>query len=205
MEFTGNHTDNKINPFKGWLANLSITSSIRQVIPNDAILSVGDASGFNFRELYNKANENKFQLKVNMLAAWYFPIIKNIVAKIQYQGGYIDNKTLFRNELFQIGGFHSLRGFDENGFFATQYHIASMEVHFELGGNNYFYLFNDDALVVTKFQEFYKKDFPISFGLGISLENKTGIFNIAFAVGKHYKSPFEFRNTKIHFGYAAYF
>jgi len=55
-----------------------------------------------------------------------------------------------RPELWQY--LRSLRGFDENGFYMNQYHIAGFEVYFEFGKDDYFYLFNDDALVWTEFQ-----------------------------------------------------
>jgi len=42
-------------------------------------------------------------------------------------------------------------------------------------------------------------------GVGLRLDNKTGVFNIALGIGKHYQGQFQFWNGRIHFGYAAYF
>jgi len=205
LTYAADYTDYKLNPHRGWAAGITATGADRTVIPNDAVLELGNLSGYDYQRLYDEANAEKYQFRFQASAAWYFPIMKNIIAKINYQGGYIYGKNLFQNELFQIGGFRSLRGFDENSFYANQYHIASFEVHFEFGKNDYFYLFNDDALVWTEFQDYAQKDYPLSLGVGLSLENKTGVFNIALGIGKHYQGQFQFRNAKIHFGYAAYF
>lgn len=205
LTYATDFTDYKLNPHRGWSADITATGAIRTIIPNDAILELGNSSGYDYQQLYDQANAEKYQFRFLASASWYCPVIRNIIVKINYQGGYIYGKSLFQNELFQIGGFRSLRGFDENSFYANQYHIASIEAHFEFGKNNYFYVFNDDALVWTEFQDYSKKDYPISLGVGLSLENKTGVFNIAIGVGKHYQGQFQFRNAKIHFGYAAYF
>lgn len=205
MALSWNRTDYKMNPRKGWTATFSVLGNIRTVIPNDAILSIEDTTGFDYKQLFSEANKKKQQLRLNAIVTGYLPIYKTIVGMLGYQGGWIYGNNLFQNELFRLGGFHSLRGFDENGFFANQYHIASIEIHFNFGPNSYFYLFNDDAFVETSFQGYKRKDYPVSFGAGISLENKTGIFNIAIGLGKHSGDIFEFRKARVHFGYAAYF
>ncbi|HET8572368.1 MAG TPA: BamA/TamA family outer membrane protein [Edaphocola sp.] len=205
MTYATDFTDYKLNPHRGWSAEITVTGAVRTVIPNDAILEMGNFSRYDYQQLYDQANVEKYQFRFMGAAAWYCPVTRSIIAKAGYQGGYIYGKNLFQNELFQIGGFHSLRGFDENSLYASQYHIASFEIHFEFGKNDFFYVFNDDAMVWTRFQDYQKKDYPLSLGAGLSLENKTGVFNIALGVGKHYQGQFQLRNAKIHFGYAAYF
>jgi len=205
IAFQLNRTDYRLNPRKGWQAYISASGLIRKIIPNDAILSINDGSGFDYSQLYTEANTDKYQYRLLANAAYYIPLLKNIVGKISYQGGYISGQSLFQNELYQIGGFKTLRGFDEAGIYASQYHIGTLEIHFLFSRNAYFYLFNDNAYTETRFTGLYKRDYPVSLGTGVTLENKSGIFNIALGLGKHSGEIFRFRQAKIHFGYVAYF
>jgi hypothetical protein len=43
------------------------------------------------------------------------------------------------------------------------------------------------------------------FGIGTSLETKSGIFSLAYALGQSFQEPLQVRRSKIHFGYVAYF
>lgn len=200
-----NRTDNIFNPQKGILANITFLANVRKIISNDAVLSLEHSSGADIKSLYQKANDNPYQFQIHALGAWYFPIYRMLSGKAAYQGGYFFGKELFQNELFQVGGFQSLRGFDENGFYVNHYQIATLELHFNIGGNSYFYAFSDNAFLESKYSDFYQKYYPISLGVGAHLDNNAGIFKIALGVGKHSGQPFGFRNAKVHFGYAAYF
>jgi hypothetical protein len=42
-------------------------------------------------------------------------------------------------------------------------------------------------------------------GLGISLETKAGQFNLAYAAGKNRDLPFNFQESKLHFGFVSLF
>lgn len=198
-------TDYRLNPRKGFDITFSATGLVRNVRKNDAITSLDDGSGFNYASLYDTVKQNVYQLKIAAEGNYYIPLWKNIIAKLSYHGGYLSGDNLFQNELFQLGGFRLLRGFDEQSLYVNQYHVATAELHLLLDQNSYFYIFNDDGYTTTRFQNVKKTDVPIGIGAGITLETKTGIFSVAFAVGKHKDAPFQFRQTKIHFGYVAYF
>jgi hypothetical protein len=43
------------------------------------------------------------------------------------------------------------------------------------------------------------------FGLGTTLETKSGLFTISYALGRSDQNTVQFRQSKIHFGYVAYF
>lgn len=205
IEFLMDRTDYKLNPRRGWQGKVSGSGLLREVKKNDAITSISDGSGFDYESLYDTLNNQKYQYRLAASGAYYQPLAKSLVLKVGYNGGYLSGSRLFMNELYQIGGFKLLRGFDEQSIYANQYHVATLELRVLLGGNSYFYLFNDDAYVLTKFGTINRNDYPISLGTGITLENKSGIFNIAIGLGKHSGETFQFRQTKIHFGYIAYF
>lgn len=200
-----NRTDYKKNPKKGLVFFSEVTGLKRNIIENDAITSLIDGSGFDFSSLYHSVLEQKYQYRLKGNLAYYFPISKQVVFKLNYNGGYMAGGTLFQNELFQLGGFQLLRGFDEQSIFANQYHIGTAELRFLLNVNSYFYAFSDNAYVFKEYSTVKMKEIPISFGAGLALENKTGIFNIALGLGKMNGEKFEFRRARVHFGYLIYF
>lgn len=205
VEYLFSRTNYRLNPRKGFEGKASAVGLLRTVRKNDAILSLDDGSGFDYATLYDTVQQRTYQYRLSAQAAYYLSLWKNVVLKIAYSGGYISGKNLFLNEMFQIGGFKLLRGFDEQSLYVNQYHVGTVELRLLLNENSYFYIFSDDAYTQTHYGNINRDDVPIGLGAGISLETKGGIFSIAFAVGKHEGDPLQFRQTKIHFGYVAYF
>lgn len=205
LSFETERTDYKFNPHQGWRAAIQTVLAKQKVLKNDAILSLHEAGGYDYNQLYEKANEAPWQYRIEGSVACFIPLFKHITTKVAYQGAFIQSQPLFQNQLYQIGGFRTLRGFDEFLFYANQYHIATFELRFLIGRNDYFYLFNDNGWVQTKFADFNQTDVPIGIGVGANLQTTAGLFNLAIGLGKHYHRPFEFNHTKIHFGYAAFF
>ena len=112
---------------------------------------------------------------------------------------------MFRNELFQIGGYRLLRGFDEESIFASQYVVATFEYRYLIGQNSYLFAFSDGAWARNKSQFSNVSNTFIGAGFGISFETKAGLFNISFATGKRDDIPMNLRQAKIHFGYVNFF
>jgi len=205
VEYFFSKTDYRLNPRKGFEAKAAVAGMQRSIRTNDAITGLDDGSGFDYASLYDTLQMKSYQYRLSAEAAWYKPLWKTVILKLAYHGGYVSGNNLFLNELFQIGGFKLLRGFDEQSLYVNQYHVATIELRLLLNRNSYFYIFNDDGYTITQYNSIYRKDIPIGLGAGITLETKTGIFSIAFALGKHDGEAMQFRQTKIHFGYVAYF
>lgn len=205
VEFYMDRTDYKLNPHRGWQAKVSGSGLLRNVKPNDAITGISDGSGFDYSKLYDTLNTDKYQYRINGAVNYYISPFRNMVIMAGYSGGYISGSNLFLNELFQLGGFKLLRGFDEQSIYANQYHVGTLELRLLLNRNSYFYIFSDNAFTEARYAGVYREDYPVSFGGGITLENKSGIFNVALGLGKHSGEGFQFKQAKIHFGYTAYF
>lgn len=204
-EFYTDKTDFRLNPQRGWQAKIGATGLLRNIRPNNAIVGLTDGSGFNYQSLYDTINNNKYQYRITGGANYFISVVKNMVIKIGYNGGLISGSNLFLNELFQIGGFKLLRGFDEQSLFASHYHIGTAELRFILGTESYFYLFSDNAYIERNYIAGKYNNTPISFGGGITLQNKSGLFNIALGLGKLKNTAIQFNQTRVHFGYAAFF
>jgi outer membrane protein assembly factor BamA len=205
FEWQSNHTDYRLNPHKGWQSKMGATALQRKVLPNDGVTGIKDASGFDFSKLYDTLQKQTFQYFLNTELAAYLPLGRSVTLKFGYNGALIVAPRLFQNELFQIGGFKALRGFDEQSIFANQYHIFTTELRLILSQNSYAYLFSDNAWVQTKFNTYDRSGMYNGFGLGTTLETKTGLFSIALAFGRSDFIPLRFRESKISFGYVALF
>ena len=116
----------------------------------------------------------------------------------------IDEEDSFsENELYRIGGFGSVRGFNEESIIANLYGIGSMEYRFLPNNDFYISLFGDYAFIDNKRLDINTSF--VSFGTGLSFLTKIGIFNLSYAVGKTENTPFDFKESKIHFGILSQF
>jgi outer membrane protein assembly factor BamA len=125
-------------------------------------------------------------------------------AYMNLSAGMMDNKNLFGNDLYRLGGLRSIRGFNENFFFATNYVYFNFEPRFYFDTYSYFLIFADLARLENSVQGF-TTDFPVSTGMGFSLETGSGIFNFVYALGKSNAQVFALNLSKIHFGYTGRF
>jgi hemolysin activation/secretion protein len=142
-------------------------------------------------------------LKLN--AARYFKTGKQTTFKAAFNGGWVQSPRIFRNELYQLGGFRMLRGFDEESIYASAYAVITAEYRLLIGLNSFLYAFTDGALVRNNSQFANNSNSFFGTGLGLAFETKAGIFNVAFAAGKRNDLPFNLRQSKIHFGYVNFF
>lgn len=199
--------DYKQNPRKGYQIHFNIGLSLRNLIKNNTIESTYDpVKEKNFGYLYDsiKLKNQKYLFSGDL--KYFLSMGKRTVLAFIYHGGStFSNSTLYKNELFQIGGYNILRGFDEGSLFVSQYHIGTLEPRYIFSGNSYFFLLCDFGYYRSRFADQYLDTYPISAGLGMAFETKSGIFNISYAVGKSKFQQFEFKNSKIHFGYVSVF
>lgn len=205
LELQSQHTDYRLNPHKGWQLRMGVATFQRKILPNAAIGALTDASGFDYNSLYDTLTKISYQHHLTADGALFFPLGSNFTLKIAYLGGYIASPRIFQNELFQIGGFKLLRGFDEQSIFANQYHISVTELRLRLNQNSFVYLFSDNGWVQTKFNNYNRASWYNGFGLGTTLETKNGLFSIALAFGRSDQIPLRFRESKLSFGYIALF
>ncbi len=115
------------------------------------------------------------------------------------------NDTLFRNELYRIGGIKSLRGVDEASVVCSSFAIGTVEYRFLFEENSNFFLFVDQAWWEDQSLDELLTDTPLGFGTGTSFETKAGIFSLTYALGQQFDNPIEFRGGKVHFGFTSLF
>ncbi len=206
LEWWLNNTDYLNNPKKGYTFLINSNIGLRNILSNNTIIELRDiTSGGTFKYLYDSINKNNVRYQITAKAEKYFSINKFFVTKFMHQLGVVYNKRLFRNELFQIGGFRNLRGFNEASLFVNEYFITTLEPRFILSSNSYWFAFSDIAFLRSKFIDNNRLKNGLGLGTGISLTTKGGLFNIMYAVGNNLADKILFREGKIHFGYISVF
>jgi outer membrane protein assembly factor BamA len=202
------NTNYRLNPRKGNELDITATAGIRKTTKNNDIINLKDPydPDFDFNSLYDSIKLKTYRFKIITTAAHYFPLGKSSTLKASANMGLIKSPQIFQNELFRIGGYKILRGFDEESIFANQYAVFTAEYRYLVGINSYFFGFSDLGFTQTKYNTTRYSNSFISGGLGMAFETKFGLLNLSYAVGKRNDVPFNIRNSsKIHFGYINYF
>jgi outer membrane protein assembly factor BamA len=210
VRYIYNSTDYRFNPRRGNEANIVLSAGVRKIKPNTAVLKMTkDASGndFNYASLYDSLDTKTYLVRINVSGAHYFKAGKQAVVKTALNAGGIYTHNIFRNEMFQIGGYKLLRGFDEESIYASSYAVMTAEYRFFIGLNSYFFGFADGAWVNSKAYTDLQTNANtyLGFGIGMAFETKAGIFNLSYAVGKRDDTSLNFRQAKIHFGLVSLF
>jgi outer membrane protein assembly factor BamA len=200
------NTDYRFNPRKGNEFTISSTAGTKKVKKNNQILDLKDPSepNFKFESLYDTVKLKAYQFRIITTAAHFVPLGKQSTIKLALNAGIYQSANYFRNELFQIGGYKLMRGFDEESQFVSQYAIGTVEYRYRVGLNSFFFVFTDGGLGKHLLETNQNHSY-LGTGLGLSLETKAGIVNLAGALGKRDDIPFNFRQFKVHIGFASYF
>ena len=201
-----NNTDYRFNPRKGNELILSGSAGTKKVRKNNLILELKDPfdPSFNFERLYDTVKMKAYQFRVTAGGAHYFPLGGQSTIRTGVSAGIYQSASYFRNELFQIGGFKLLRGFDEESQFVSQYAIATVEYRYRVSLNSFFFVFADGGWGKHQLEAINSHTY-FGTGIGLSLETKAGIINMAWAIGKRDDTEINLRQSKFHLGFASFF
>jgi outer membrane protein assembly factor BamA len=205
FEVVLNRTDYRPNPLKGFRGRALTSTLLRKIKRADAITGLSDAGGFDYAALYDSLEQRKYQYRLEGELTHFLPLGKRATFMSSYNAGWISGNNLFQNELYQIGGFRLMRGFDEQSIYTNQYHVLTLELRLLLDRNSNIYLFSDNGYIISSYSGFYREALYNGFGLGAALRTRSGLFTINYALGRTDGISVQFRQSKIHFGYVAYF
>lgn len=204
IEYSFINTNYRLNPRKGNELVLTSSFSKKTIRRNNAVSQIKDGS-FNYNSLYDSIDLNSYQVRIHLGAAHYFPLAKRSVLKTGLHAGLLETPNYFRNEMFQVGGYRVLRGFDEESIFTNRYAVATIEYRYLVDLNSYFFGFTDLGYTNFKNERTSFSNTYIGLGAGMAFQTKQGIFNIGYAVGKRDDTNFNLRQSKIHLGYVSFF
>lgn len=188
--------DYRFNPHKGTALQINVQTGNRTIKKNP---KVNEAA---YNDLLLRSTQYQFESSVS----WYIQLHRNNVLKLGLQGASVfGNSSIFRNELFRIGGLKTLRGFDEESIYASTYFIPTIEYRFLFSQNSNLLLFAEGAWYENNSNGQYVNDIPMSVGAGINFETKAGILSLNYGIGNQFGNGFDIRSGKIHFGLTALF
>ncbi len=187
---------------------------------NDAFLPTSGVSGFlnagvgskRIRinadlpeELYSNVDLNSVQYLVETGFKSYWRWSNHLVFHYNLSAAKVINDRLFLNDLFRVGGLTSLRGFNENFFFASDYVLSTAEFQFYFQSDSYFFAFYDQSYLYYNIENSLFEDYPMGIGLGLNLATSSGLVSLAYGLGKAENQPLSLSLSKFHFGYIAKF
>lgn len=191
--FSKENMDNYLFPRSGWILS--------------GETKVGNKKILNKEKLSDDIPEQSLQIVFTCKGAGYFKLGRRVSAVSSiYAAGLVNKRSaLFVNDLFRVGGLKTLRGFNENLFYAASFAVATAEFRLYPDDETYLFLFYDHGYIFNPLSIIRKEDTPFGTGAGISFSSNAGIFNFAWSLGKSSVQPLTFNNSKIHFGYITRF
>ncbi|UCS94105.1 outer membrane protein assembly factor [Echinicola marina] len=188
--------DNIYNPRRGWQASFESAVGNKKILMNTAIPE----------SLYEGIDLAALQYYGEFSVENYWRWTSMLTAMIRLRAGKIAGNNVLKNDMFRLGGLRSIRGFNENFFFANQYVYANFEPRFYFENGSYFMGFVDVAVLVEDGLIGERSiDRPISFGGGLSLDTGQGAFQFILGVGRSNEQQLGMNYAKVHFGYTGRF
>lgn len=197
IEYKVRKLDYIYNPRKGYDLTGSVAVGENTIRENSAVSP----------DVYAGLQLNSVEYRGTLQADYYIPVATRAAIKWEVNGGYIQDPSLLLNDLYRIGGLEILRGFNEQSIYVSQYAVGTIEFHYLLEQNSFFFLFYDQGwcreTLASSIQ--YFNDTPSGFGAGMDFQTKAGIFSLSYAIGNSIGNPFNFGTGKINFGIVDYF
>lgn len=146
-----------------------------------------------------KTDQEQFFLKFSYLQK----LTKNNYLYLKSNSAYLATDSSFDNEHYKIGGFNSLRGFNEESIHTTKYTTNSLEYHYLTNRDSYLYSFFDLGIINSNIDKSTMNLY--GFGIGYNFFTNNSLINMAYALGKFNKSPIKFQNSKFHIQISYFF
>jgi hypothetical protein len=180
---------------KGLKAFMSLSAGQRTIIENNNLPQF----------FYDDLELRQTQWVLSFVLEKRWRLANNITLGLESDNFFNPGVDLLENQLSRVGGFRSVKGFDELSLLASSFSFGNAEIRFFTSEKTYFSGFINGGWYERKVRAGYFNDFPVGFGGGLNLETQAGIFAIYAAMGKQRDIPFQVRNSKIHIGYTSIF
>ncbi len=187
--FAFNNLDYRFNPRKGWDIHADFGIGRKRVIDNPTL------DDRIYDGLILRLPKREFEFSID----WYRSLSKRLVLRLGNRTYWLDQEQYFENDLLQIGGSRTIRGFDENQFFTNFFSQVTVESRFLLEQNSYLFVFSDYAYLENRAE---RNDIlrPWGIGLGLTYETRAGMVSVTYAVGQVAEFPFQPSRGRIHLG-----
>lgn len=192
LSYAWNTLDDLFFPHRGYLLNGQAAVGTKTITRNPDLNDT----------LYQRLPLRSTQVALALRAERYAAVGRAGVLLLRVRGESLANQRLFLNEMFRLGGLNSLRGFNENQFYASAYAVATAEYRQFIGAESYVFLFADQAYFRHDLVGDRYHDQPTGLGAGLSFRTPAGLFQFVYSVGQSSSANqrFALGSSKIHFG-----
>ena len=203
MQWQFTQLDNPLNPLKGLQIEARASLGYKTLIKLPTI----EQLTWNGKSIYDSMKLKTLQGQYALKAELYSPINSSQTIKLGCYVSQIVSDQIYFNELFREGGLNSLKGFNEQSIFASNFNMLDLEYrkllsplsHVKCFVNGAYYEDKNNSLKIPVRQT------AIGFGLGASLQTSAGLLQIVYALGKTAGEPILIKNGKFHLGINSYF
>ncbi len=189
LGFSFENLDDRFSPTRGFRIRVDGGFGKKKVIRNPRL-----AEG-----VYAGVDKSIPKKETELRVEWYQKYTKRMVLLLANSTYWLDQNQYFQNDLMQVGGSRSIRGFNENQFFTSFYTAMTVENRFLLEERSYLFVFSDIAYLEDKAGA-VKVLRPWGLGLGLTYETKAGMISVTYAAGQVGGVPFQPSRGKIHIG-----
>jgi hypothetical protein len=182
--------DNPFNPRRGFKIQSELAYGWKETYSIDAVAN----------NILKSPNFNG-----NISFSSYLSLIKRTTFKIKLSGSTIQNNILFDNELTRIGGYKTIRGFDEESIWVSSFMLGNFEFRYLIDEKSNVFLFSDFAWSESITNNILRADYFQSFGFGTNISMQNGLLTLIYGLGRKIDNPFLIRTGKIHLGFTNYF
>lgn len=185
--------DNYFQPKQGNRIFAQIAIGNKNVIKNTSVER---------QAIYDSVSLSSVQVNASLNFEKYVLFTKKLVLanELKFKCLFNNQNNLFINDLYRFGGVRSIRGFNENFFYASNYVVLSSEIRKYIDQSSYLLAFANTAFYDQQLKTTYSQDYPIGFGAGVSFSTKAGQFSFIYALGKSKEQDINFNQSKVHIG-----
>ena len=190
--YTLSTLDDVFYPMTGWSINMDISTGNKKILNYKPVGT----------EVAIPTSALQWASEANIQA--FIRIGKKATLLNQFQGGTVQSQNLVLSDLYRVGGLKTLRGFNENNFYTSDFALYTLEYRYFTDESSYVMLFANQAYLHNKLNNDFT-GWPIGFGTGISFSTKAGVFQFIYALGYAKDQPLNLNLSKIHFGLVSRF
>jgi outer membrane protein assembly factor BamA len=200
--------DVELNPRSGISIKAFINGSSRSIRTNPSIIALKDErdTAYSFSGLYTALLKKGYAVEWGLQFSKFIPTgrFTTWYSHIQWASKNASS-GLQLNELYRIGGYQLMRGFDEQSILAKDYLLWVNEIRLITGALSYIHIHNDLGSIRALNKATYQQKIYWSFGGGMVFNTSLGLLSVSTSVGRKLPDGFDFRAVKLHVGYVSYF
>ncbi|KGL62834.1 ShlB/FhaC/HecB family hemolysin secretion/activation protein [Polaribacter sp. Hel1_85] len=151
------------------------------------------------RRKSDENTSNQFKIEASTSYLWVLNLRNSIY--IKNKTGYLNSDSFIDNELFRIGGSNSIRGFNEQSIFASNYSYFNLEYRYLTSEKSYLYSITDISHIKTTFNT----EKLLGIGLGYLFNTNNSQINLNVSAGKKTTQSIDLKNVKLTVNWVNYF